>query len=50
MKPKNDKDYKTIQIRGSIKDQIATYCDIKGLKIGRYIELLFLKDISGSVV
>jgi hypothetical protein len=44
----NDKAYATIQIRRSIKDQIVNYCDLKGLKIGRYIEKLFLADVSGS--
>jgi len=43
-----EKAYATIQIRRSIKDQIVDYCDLNGLKIGRYIEKLFLADVSGS--
>jgi hypothetical protein len=43
-----DKEYATIQIRRSVKDQLVRYCDIHGLKIGRYVEKIFLADVSGS--
>lgn len=42
--------YATIQIRRVIKDQIVEYCNNNDLKIGRYIERLFLNDVSGSMV
>lgn len=48
MKKPNEKSYATIQIRRTIKDQIVKYCDLNGLKIGRYIEKLFIADVSGS--
>lgn len=44
-----DKEYATIQIRKSIKEQIVDHCNRNDLKIGRYIERLFLNDVSGSV-
>ena len=43
-----DKEYATIQIRRFIKDQIVDHCNLKGLKIGRYMENLFVLDVSGS--
>jgi hypothetical protein len=43
-----DKKYATIQVRQSIKEKIVDHCNMKGLKIGRYIENLFLADVSGS--
>jgi hypothetical protein len=43
-----DKEYATIQVRKTIKERIVNHCNLKGLKIGRYIENLFLADVSGS--
>jgi len=43
------REYATIQVDKDIKNQIIQYCDMKGLKIGRYIENLFSNHISGSV-
>jgi hypothetical protein len=43
------KEYRTIQVRKDIKDQIVDHCNRKDLKIGRYIEKLFLADVSGSL-
>lgn len=43
-----DKEYQTIQVRKNIKEQIVDYCNKNDLKIGRYIERLFLNDVSGS--
>jgi hypothetical protein len=43
-----EKEYATIQVRKSIKKQIVDHCNLRGLKIGRYIEKLFIADISGS--
>lgn len=40
--------YSSIQIRKEIKNQIVDHCDKTGLKIGKYIEKLFLFDVSGS--
>jgi hypothetical protein len=48
MKQKRDVHYGTIQIRELVKRQIVDYCDKRGLKIGKYMELLFLYDVSGS--
>ena len=45
----NEKEYATIQIRKNVKEQIVEYCNRTGLKIGRYVEKLFLNDVSGSV-
>jgi hypothetical protein len=42
-------EYATIQVRKSVKEQIVDYCNRHDLKIGRYIERLFLSDVSGSV-
>ena len=42
------KKYETIQVRKSIKEQIVIHCNTKGLKIGRFIESLFLSHVSGS--
>jgi uncharacterized protein with von Willebrand factor type A (vWA) domain len=41
--------YSTIQIREYIKRDLTDYCDRKGYKISRYMELLFLADVSGSM-
>ena len=48
MKQNRSVHYGTIQLRESVKRQIVDYCDKHGLKIGRYMELLFLYDVSGS--
>lgn len=48
MGEKEQKEYATIQIRKHIKDQIVEYCNLKGMKIGRYIENLFISNVSGS--
>lgn len=44
----DDKKYATIQVRKSIKEQIVDYCNKNDLKIGRFIERLFLTEVSGS--
>ena len=41
-------DYGTIQIRREIKEQVVDYCNRKGLKIGRFVETIFLQAVSGS--
>jgi hypothetical protein len=45
----NEKEYRTIQIHRDVKDQIVDYCNRKGLKIGRFIEKIFLDSVSGSL-
>lgn len=40
--------YATIQIRQDVKDQVLDFCNRKGLKIGRFVENLFLNAVSGS--
>lgn len=45
---KDKKEYATIQIDRTIKTQIVDYCNKTGLKIGRYIETLFIANVSGS--
>lgn len=50
MKSKRSVYYATIQVREDVKKQISDYCDRNGLKIGRYIEILFLNHVSGSNV
>jgi hypothetical protein len=47
--PKKENEYKTVQIRGVIKDQITDYCNRKGLKIGQYMEKLFQQNMSSSL-
>jgi hypothetical protein len=50
MSRKNKKQYySTIQIRRDIKEHLTRYCDLRGLKISRYMEQLFLSDFSGSL-
>jgi hypothetical protein len=49
MAQNDEKEYATIQVRKSIKGQIVDHCNLRGLKIGRYIENLFLQDVSGSI-
>lgn len=41
-------DYGTIQIRREVKEQVVDYCNRKGLKIGRFVETIFLQAVSGS--
>lgn len=41
--------YSTIQIDSVIKTQISQYCDFNGLKIGRFVEKLFMLYISNSL-
>ena len=48
MKRDKKEEYATLQIRRDIKDQVADYCNRKGLKIGRFIETIFLQAVSGS--
>lgn len=43
-----EKQYATVQIRKPVKDQIANYCNARGLKIGRFIETMFGSFVSGS--
>jgi hypothetical protein len=41
-------EYATIQIRRDVKEQVVDFCNRKGLKIGRFIENLFIQAVSGS--
>ncbi len=41
-------EYATIQIRREVKEQVVDFCNRKGLKIGRFIETLFIQAVSGS--
>jgi hypothetical protein len=40
--------YRTIQVAKDVKDQITDYCNRHDLKIGRFIERIFLNEVSGS--
>lgn len=40
--------YGTIQMREVIREQIVDFCNRNDLRIGRYIERLFLAHVSGS--
>jgi antitoxin component of RelBE/YafQ-DinJ toxin-antitoxin module len=42
------KEYATIQIDKKVKEQVVDYCNRNGLKIGRFIEMVFLQMVSGS--
>ena len=44
----SDAEYATIQIRRDVKEQVVDFCNRKGLKIGRFIENLFIQAVSGS--
>ena len=44
----NDIEYATIQIRREVKDQVIDFCNRRGYKIGRFVEILFLHAVSGS--
>lgn len=43
------KEYASIQIAKFVKDQITDHCNRNSLKIGKYIERLFINDVSGSL-
>lgn len=45
---KQDDEYATLQVRRVVKNQITDFCNRKGLKIGRFVENLFLHAVSGS--
>lgn len=45
---KGSKEFKTLQIDATIKDQIVDYCNYNDLKIGRFVEKLFINHVSGS--
>lgn len=47
--PKRKK-YGTIQVDLEVKEQIIDYCDQNDLKIGRFIQRLFLFHVSGSAL
>lgn len=49
MNQKRNIKYNTIQIRDSVKRDIVYYCDQRGLKISKYVELVVLNAISGSL-
>jgi hypothetical protein len=49
MSQKRYKEYATIQIQKSIKLPLVSYCDDKGLKISRFVELLIASALSGSL-
>ena len=40
--------YGTVQIDIEVKEQIVDYCNRHDLKIGRFIQRLFLHYVSGS--
>lgn len=40
--------FSTIQINKKVKEQINDYCNRHDLKIGKFIERLFLTKVSGS--
>jgi hypothetical protein len=42
--------YTTIQITRVVKDQIVDYCNGNDLKIGKFIERLFINHVSGSIL
>lgn len=44
----SDKEYATVQIDKKVKEQIVDYCNRHDLKIGRFLERLFLTEVSGS--
>lgn len=48
-KPGSKVGYSTIQVPIVIKQYINEYCRKRGMKIGRFIEGLVLKEISGSI-
>lgn len=48
MSKHKDVEYATIQIRRDVKEQVVDFCNRKGLKIGRFIENLFIQAVSGS--
>jgi hypothetical protein len=48
VKRNKKEEYATLQIKREVKDQVADYCNRKGLKIGRFIETIFLQAVSGS--
>jgi hypothetical protein len=48
MNSPKDNPYSTIQIKTEIKKQVVDFCNKKGLKIGRFIENIFLDAVSGS--
>jgi len=41
--------YSSLQVNSTIKNQIADYCDSKGLKIGKFVEKLFANFMSSSI-
>lgn len=47
-KPVTDVQYSTIQIPSKTKAMITQYCNDHGLKIGRFIENMFIQMMSGS--
>lgn len=47
-KTHKNNDYGTIQIRREVKEQVVDFCNRKGLKIGRFVETVFLQAVSGS--
>jgi len=43
-----DSIYATLQLHKEIHEQIVDYCCRHGFKMGRFIEMLFLSEVSGS--
>lgn len=42
--------YATIQINRVAKERIVDFCDARGLKIGKFIENLFMSHVSGTII
>ncbi len=40
--------YESIQISSEIKHQIKTYVDKQGMKLGKFVEIMFHSYMSGS--
>lgn len=45
---RKSKQFSTIQVDSFVKEQIVDYCSRNDLKIGRFIQRLFLSHVSGS--
>lgn len=45
---KKQQQFGTIQVSMHVKEQIRDYCERHDLKIGRFIQRIFLEHVSGS--
>jgi hypothetical protein len=48
IRPKNKVKYESVQISSEIKQQIKVYVEQRGLKIGKFVEIMFHAYMSGS--